>query len=260
MLALDVYPAAFAGTASVTVQTNDGHSDTATAPVDVSDSAPNSPGPPVGFAGVPGSDGASANFSWAPPTDLGGGTLGGYALTVTQDGVVDPILTTAFDPSVTTQSIAGLAPGAYRAQLYAYNEVGPSSPVFAGPITLGGDTIAFNFTSGPNNPSWTASGTATSSTVTLSPHGTGPVSDLSGTATLPGTAAIAVSFHLHRSRLGVFGFVNITDGKRHIVAGPITSLTRTGAISASGKTLALALGLQRRPEAGVLQFSVIDSS
>ena len=123
------FAAAVSTTASVTVTTNDGHSATASAVLDVSDTAPIPPSAPTSVTLTPGADQSSLSASWAAPADIGGGTLVGYDVLLSVGGVVVGV--DANDPASTTANFTGLAAGSYAVAVSAITDGGGGPPATA---------------------------------------------------------------------------------------------------------------------------------
>jgi PKD repeat protein len=122
--ATHTYAAPFAGTASVTVTTDDGHTATATAPVDIRSDAPVAAGPPSSLKAVAGSDRTSIALSWGPPADLGGGSVAAYEATLTDSTTGSLAAAQIVDPGTTSLTFRGLAAGKYLAEVWAGTEAG----------------------------------------------------------------------------------------------------------------------------------------
>ena len=130
------YAAPFSGTATVTVTTDDGHTATASAPVDIRNDAPITAGPPSSLTAVAGSDRTSIALSWGPPADLGGGTLAGYEAILTDSTTGNLVAAQITDPATTSITFQGLTAGKYIAQVWAGTEAGAGTPASA-PVSLG---------------------------------------------------------------------------------------------------------------------------
>jgi len=136
-----IYTTPFTGTATVTVTTDDGHSATANAPVDIRDDAPTPAGPPLSLQAVAGSDRTSIAVSWAPPADLGGGTIVGYEATLTDSTTGSLVAAQTTDATTTSLTFKDLPAGQYVADVWAGTEAGAGA-VAATSVSLG----AYDFT------------------------------------------------------------------------------------------------------------------
>jgi hypothetical protein len=128
-----VYEAPFRGVASVTARTDDGHSATATAAVDVRADAPIAPDAPAGLAvtGTP----DSLDASWQAPPSLGGGRLAGYDVILDDAETGEPVRAAATDRN--SVEFAGLDRRRYLLRVRAVAE-GGAGPAAELPIDLRG--------------------------------------------------------------------------------------------------------------------------
>jgi Mg-chelatase subunit ChlD len=128
--ATHVYDSPFSGVATVTATTNDGHSATATATVDIRTDAPVSPGAPTALNATAGSDQHSIRLAWQPPADLGGGALDGYSVEIDDAVTGQPVRVFTTAPDVTAPPPAtGLTAGGYIVSVAALGEGGVGEAV-----------------------------------------------------------------------------------------------------------------------------------
>lgn len=119
------YPEPFEGFAKVTAVADDGHEMTASTPVVIDEFAPIAAGAPRQLA-VTNSGGSLLRVSWQPPSDLGGGSLLGYEVTVEDlEGHVQAA--GAVDSWQESLILAQVPDGTYVASVAAITEAGPGA-------------------------------------------------------------------------------------------------------------------------------------
>lgn len=259
-----VYPTEFHGIAAVTVTATDGKDATTTVEVNVTSDAPRPPTAPRSLTAAAGADGKSLKLDWQPPADLGGVPLGGYLVTVTLSGATEPAFVASVDALTAGLVVRDLAPGGYSVTVAAYSDAGVSPDASTGVVHVGNDVLTLQFRSRGGRVIWEASGAATTSTITLTPHSANPIRSIIGSATLLDARGRSVRARFDVRRLSLaprlyFGTISIR-GSSSITALIVgRDVRRTGESSAEGASGAL-MTQEHRISSGVLSWTISDTT